>query len=214
MKGFKKEIGEILHSSILMKYKMKTTAMRHLGINLRNERVKLRKSLSRSMYSHIRDFVERDGVSRLSAGIKHTVTVNKVKKQRWVLNDTLKNLNTKFLSENHCKVSYETFCRLRPFWVKFPIDSDRNTCLCKLCDNTQLMANALKKADIIVTDNLEDITKETVCCVKEEICMFNTCKECETKRINFNVETLGNEDIEWQEWKSITETRNFKVGEN
>ena len=42
--------------------------------------------------------------------------------------------------------------------------------------------------------------------------MFNTCKKCETKRINFNFETLGNEDIEWQEWKSITETRNFKVG--
>ena len=69
MKGFKKEIGEILHSSILRKYKMKTAAMSHLGINLRNERVKQRKSLSRSMYSHIRDFFERDDVSRLSAGI-------------------------------------------------------------------------------------------------------------------------------------------------
>ena len=56
MKGFKKELGENLHSSILRKYRMETAVMRHLGIILRNERVKQRKSLSTSMYSHIRDF--------------------------------------------------------------------------------------------------------------------------------------------------------------
>ena len=78
---------------------------------MRNERVKQRKSLSRSMYSHIRDSFERDDVSSLSTGIKHTATVNKVKKQGRVLKDKLKNLHTKFLSENHFKVSYKTFCR-------------------------------------------------------------------------------------------------------
>lgn len=212
-KGQKKDIDELLHGSILRKYRVKTAAARALGIRVRNEnyRVKERKSLSRAMYTQVREFYERDDISRMTSGVKNTVTANKLKKQRRVLNDSLRNLHVKFLSEINGRISYKTFCRLRPFWVKFPTDRDRNTCLCRLCDNTQLMASALRKANVLNTGNLEEIVKETVCDIHQEECMFNNCSKCKGKRMELN-RNIESEDIQWHEWKTKTEKRNIKDG--
>ena len=210
-KGQKKDILDILHGSVLRKYKIKTAAMRILGINLRNKRVTERKSLSRTMYSRVREFYERDDVSRMTSGIRNTVTVNKQRRQRRVLNDTLRNLHVKFLSETSEKLSYTTFCRLRPFWVKHPTDRDRDTCLCRLCDNTYMMASALRQANILKTDDLEDICIETVCSAEKKECMFKTCTECNELRIHFD-RSNETEDIQWEEWRTKTEKRMISTG--
>ena len=79
------------------------------------------------------------------------------------MNDSLRNFACKILSETPGTISYKTVYRLRSFGVKFLTNSDKSTCLCKLCDDTQLMASALKKASIVPNDNLEEISRENVC---------------------------------------------------
>lgn len=64
---------------------------------------------------------ERDN-SRLTSGMKETVTKNKVKHQ--VLLHTIEGLHNKFLMENENeKISYTSFSRLRSFWVLQPKES-------------------------------------------------------------------------------------------
>ena len=156
-KAEKRQMTKILSGSILRKYKMKTIALKQCGIDTRNQ-LKTRTSLSKRICKPVRDFYERDDVSRLATGIKQTITFKKVIKQRRVLNDTLTHLHMKYLTQHESpKVSFTTFCKLRPFWVVFPNESDRSTCLCKLCENTQFMSIALKKKEAIKTDNLESI---------------------------------------------------------
>ena len=81
------------------------------------------------------EFYERDDVSRCTTGKKETKTAGREKKQKRILNDSMKNLHTKFLAEQSSRtISYSLFCQLRPFWVIMPKvnDYDRDTCLCKL----------------------------------------------------------------------------------
>lgn len=91
----------------------------------------------------VQDFYERDDVSRCTTGKKETKTEGKVKKQKRVLNDSMKNLHVKFLAEHSSSISYSLFCNLRPFWVVVPKANDRDTCLCKLHCNFEFMLTRL-----------------------------------------------------------------------
>ena len=76
----------------------------------------------------VRDFFERDDVSRLTAGVKQTITRLKVKKR--IMNDSMKNPYKTFIEgQKLVKINYTSFCRLRPFWVVSPTEKDRYMCL-------------------------------------------------------------------------------------
>jgi hypothetical protein len=55
---------------------MKTIALKQCGIDTRNQ-LKTRTSLSKRTCKPVRDFYERDDVSRLATGIKQRVSVYK-----------------------------------------------------------------------------------------------------------------------------------------
>ena len=56
----------------------------------------------------VRDFFERNYVSRLTAGVKQTITRLKVKKQKRIMNDSMKNLYKKFIEgQKLVKISYQ-----------------------------------------------------------------------------------------------------------
>jgi hypothetical protein len=64
-----------------------------------------------------------DDVSRVVAGKRQTITRQKVKMQKRLLNDNLKELYSKFIDEHdNYQLSYAAFCRLRPFLVVQPTD--------------------------------------------------------------------------------------------
>jgi len=61
-------------------------------------------------------------------GKKDTITRHKSKMQKRLLYDTLNNTYIKFCAKfTEWKISYSMFCRLWPFWVVPPTDSDRET---------------------------------------------------------------------------------------
>ena len=67
------------------------------------------------------EFYLRDDVSRMTTGIKNTVTKAQVKKQRRILLDTVKDIYGKFVAEKDYRLSYSFFCKQRPFWVCPPL---------------------------------------------------------------------------------------------
>ncbi|CAC5413007.1 unnamed protein product [Mytilus coruscus] len=89
-------------------------------------------------------------------------------------------------------------------------------CLCKLCENTKYIANALKKSNIIETDELEKIIDGLTCdqdtYLLKRRCMFGTCEVCKNSRISYDT-SKGNDEVEFSQWTSKIEKRLVKEEE-
>lgn len=135
----------------------------------------------------VRKFFEKDECSRITSGKKETITKHKQKKQIRLLNDTLLNLYEKFKEETKIKMSYALFCRLRPFWVLVPNANKRDTCLCLIHTNMEMMVTALKKAAIIKENSAISLVK-SMCCegyLKSD-CLARKCIFCKNKSVSLN----------------------------
>lgn len=68
--------------------------------------------------------------TRLLPGKTDTITKNKVKMQKRILNDTLQNLHKSFCAEYPgARCSYASFCRWKPFWIIDPKCDQRVTAI-------------------------------------------------------------------------------------
>ncbi|CAH1110629.1 unnamed protein product [Psylliodes chrysocephalus] len=149
----------------------------------------------------VRKFLEEDDASRLTAGKKETVTRHKTKKQIRYLNNSLKNLYSKFIKNSTYKgMSYSTFCKLRPFWILSPKVAERYTCLCKIHTNMSLIVKRLKLEKIINENSLEEILK-SMCCEGQlnEDCLERKCESCKNKTIVCNTFN-GQEKMSYENW--------------
>ncbi|KAK6183523.1 hypothetical protein SNE40_010993 [Patella caerulea] len=207
----KKSIAEVAAGEILKKYKFRQKFVSDVGIFTGS---RLRRSVSLS-FNHallIRAFYERGDVSRIITGQKCTVTRKKIKKQRRVLCDNLKNLYDKFQSEHQIKISFTTFWRKKPFWITYATEKDRNTCLCKTCENMKFMSEALFRRGVISTSSLNDLVKEVVCSTNSKICMYGECGVCKQLQLKINKKDQ-NAPITWSQWRTKKEKRKMKNGQ-
>ena len=146
-----------------------------------------------------KEFFCRDDVSRMTTEKKNTITRNKIKIQRRLLSDTLRNLHRKFTSENVVNVSYAFFCKLRPFYVVEPTELDRQTCQCKIHENLQFMADVLCQKGAISSSNLEELVGGIVCDINSKECAYDECQQCKGKKHEIMTEEhVG--DFIYQQW--------------
>ena len=166
-----------------------------------------RGTLSKRLKEKVESFFERDDVSRLVPGQKSTVTLNKVKKQKRFLLDSLEHLHMKYLSENTLleRLSYTTFTRLRPFWVLSPRNSDRETCLCKTCENVKLLAEALEQKMVLTTSNIDSLEKRCVPLITKLACMENAMF-VKKSQFRWKLKTI----LSWMQWTYVREEKNIK----
>jgi len=142
--------------------------------------------------------------------MKQTVTRLKIKKQKRILVDNMHNLHKKFLEEQqHTKISYTSFCRLRPFWIVSPTEKDRDTCACKLHENMSLLVQSLYSMKLIPSNNTKELVSLSVCDVEDKDCMYNECIICGDRNI-VKQECDQNEDVVWTEWRTRKENRSVK----
>lgn len=155
---------------------------------------KSRDSSNVKLQKRIQEFFEMDEHSRMCPGKKEFVRKGKLTKQKRFLTDTLRNFHSKFLTIfPDSKVSYSQFCKLRPFWVKFMKLADRDTCKSIIHENMKLLINALFKLDILAVKTCDDLIN-TVCCSKNESCLFRECTACKQNTVTYkpnNAETTG-----------------------
>ena len=94
----------------------------------------------------------------------------------------MQNVHRKFIADNVCSISYALFCRLRPFWVVIPKESDRATCQCHTHEkNLQFIADKLFECHLIATNNVEVLADSTVCNTTAKDGMYGDCKTCMSK---------------------------------
>ena len=208
-----KYLAELTQGRLLKKYKLIDKAREELKMKAGTTRFK-KGSLSYRLEPKIFEFYERDDNSKITPGMKDTVTKNGVKKQRRILNDTVEKLHEKFLIENtNITLSYTTFSRLRPFWVQPPKESDRDTYGCKKHENMQFLVDSLFKLQHVESKSLSDLIKTFSCDIKDLDCMYGKCEKCKEINIITNDQGDNNEETSWLQWKTKKEKRNIKGDE-
>ena len=202
-----KQVSSRLFTSDIMKtYKIQNFAQKELGFSRRRFKRGLERtgfnrkrymSLSHNLRKEVEEYYCRDDVSRITSGKKQTVTKDKKKMQKRLLNDTMDNLHEKYLSENSkTKISYSLFCKMRPFWVVPPPDKDRETCLYKMHENLQYLATTLKELKLLKNNNLDNLVKHVCCDIHEKSCMYGGCKTCKETDVDIDIED-GNAQTTW-----------------
>ncbi|XP_060806067.1 uncharacterized protein LOC132902972 [Amyelois transitella] len=148
----------------------------------------------------IREFYEDDSNSRLGAGKKEFITRNSIKHQKRYLQDTVLSLYKKFVASNF-KISYQMFCRLRPFWVVKPKAQDRDTCLCVTHANIDLKLSGLHAAKILSYNSYQKLL-ENLCCDRYNVeCLSRKCLVCNNRTPAYN-EFDDNKPIQYKKWVS------------
>ena len=200
-KTFKRTLPCIVAGHILKKYRFKQFARKKLGIHT-GIRPKRRKGcLSIREANKVKIFFERDDVSRTTAGKRNTITRKKAKKQKRLLNDSLQNLYQKFKSENNSSLSLTTFYRLKPFYIVKPSPTDRETCLCKTCENLRFKAESLQKIKAVPDGSIENLVKHVACNAKSQTCMYNNCGICKEKSFEVSNDII-NDTVTWHAWRA------------
>ncbi|CAI6359153.1 unnamed protein product [Macrosiphum euphorbiae] len=194
----KREFGELLvgNNNFFKKYKLLcdlrgTTSTKvfnstHMLTNNKQFRTRLNK-INELVKQDIHDFFEDDEVSMVCPGKKDCITKFKIKKQKRVLTNTLKNHHVKFLGKVNYKVGYVSFCKLKPFWVVKHKVSERDTCLCKVHANIDFLVSALFKKNISDNANIKEFTRHVCCNIDNVACLQIMCGNCKDLQIPYNL---------------------------
>lgn len=101
-----------------------------------------------------------------------------IKKQKRLLLASMKDLRVKFNESSPYKVSYSTFCKLRPFWVRAPKVFERDTCVCKIHANIEYLVSAMNKAEIITAKTPKKLAAYVCCDTSSVSCLQRSCLAC------------------------------------
>lgn len=159
----------------------------------------------------IEKFYIDDSNSVVAAGKKQYKTKNKVQKQKRYITSSLKILHQKFIDQTNMKVSYSTFCHYRPFWVLIPNNTQRDTCMCTIHTNIDLIVQALHKEDIVNEKNATELLTSQCCSIYNENCLMRNCDDCKNKVIRYN-EFTNEETIKYFQWIRSKEKITTKKG--
>ena len=122
-------------------------------------------------------------------------------------------LHAKFTNENPTSiVSHSTFCSLRPFWIVQPSARDRETCLCKLHENGNLVISKLCQLQMLPDGcrSVETCVDNAICIQGTRHCYKRNCANCTGNlRISLDEDTAQT-SVEWCQWETIDEKRQIK----
>lgn len=162
------------------------------------------KRISSNVECDVRLFFEDDENTILCPGKKDCLTRKKLKQKR-VLSDTLRNLYTKFCGLVNYKISYSSFCQMKPFWVVKLKVSDRDTCLCKVHRNIDYLIKELHRAGLIDKRNSIEIVRELCCGVRNVSCLQRHCSICQDNHIHYLM--FDSRDIvSYERWETKIDT--------
>ena len=206
----------------IRKYRMAKTAHAMLGIPqeavmirddclLRYNR-KTHVSSCRRLSTTVDKFFCREDNSRTTTGKRDTVSKGGIKKQRRLLLDTLSRLYNKYTLENPWShMSYSLFCTMRPFFVVSPTNKDRETCLCKVHENSRMLIeklNNLKRLPHNV-NTVDTCVDAAVCTMPTRSCYERRCDGCKDNLKFGDVENLQ-DTVTWEQWETVKEERVIK----
>lgn len=151
------------------------------------------------LIARIKQFYLDDANSTACAGKREFITRNKTRMQKRYLCLPLKDMHKKFQSETKLRVSYSFFCTIRPFWVLFPKKENRDTCLCIVHTNMQLLIEAMNKESIITEKNYDQVLTKMCCDTRNPNCLQRNCDTCKSNHLEFK--EFANSDFTFWQWQ-------------
>lgn len=138
----------------------------------------------------VRDFFESSRISRMCPGKANVITKKKNKKQKRLLNYSLKSCYSQFqkLNPSHL-ISFTTFYKCKPFWVVQPSLKDRETCACVKHENFKFVVSKLFNEKIAGHQNVSKFADNDY-------------------ELNLPDENK-NDTVTTYQWKTISEERNI-----
>jgi hypothetical protein len=165
--------------------------------------------VSRRIGAKVLEFLAEDDNTRMCPGKRDYKSRSKKQVQKRVLLHSMKFLHNKFVSEEHVKVSYRTFCRLKPFWIVK--QNDRDTCLCVKHSNFKMCIDKLHQLNLVSITDVHDVCAQVCCDQYNEACMTRQCDNCKEKDLGIDIsdERLRSEICYFQ-WRSKSEMREIQ----
>lgn len=187
----KKKLAENISGAVIKKEKLKSTLESKKIVSTYYQRKacaeknRMRKKRTTHI-SHLGNvvsaFYEDPENSCETPGKRDYVTRKRVQKQKRYLLFTMKDLYKKFIEKTGIKkISYQSFVRLKPFWVVHKKLDQRDTCMCVTHANFKFKLQKLKLLKLLKTDSLCILLKKTVCDMDKKACMYGLCEECSLK---------------------------------
>lgn len=216
----KKEFKRLFSGALVRKYRVSKDLKKEIGLHrLRrscdeantSSKRKQYKSKSHKYVQKVIEFFSRDDNSRMTAGKKETKTFSKIKKQKRLLTDSVRNLHQKYLFEHpDSRISYTLFTRLRPYWVVAPTERDRQTCLCKVHENFEFLVEKLHSLKVLEFRNCDDLVRELTCDTDSKKCMYGECEICNNPELPITQDANLNETTSWKKWVTKREDREVR----
>lgn len=220
----KAAISKVIAGKILKKYRMTKGLKNVISLHryrtaksmpglLQKKNGKFKEKME-MLKASVHEFFCDDEITTQAPGKKDFVTLNKERKNKRYLNDTMKNLHKKFLERHGYVLGYSTFCKLKPYFVTHLKVNARDTCACVRHLNMQLKLTKLKQLRVIESDNMDEIIKSLTCDGKmSQDCMLRKCEKCKNKTLQVE-DYEKNEEVFCYQWIQKNEERVNKQGKN
>ncbi len=222
----KSAMARMMSANLLKKYKLTTFCEQVTGIsrkrlyNIAKDPHKYRRqynTITQRTKGDVLAFYIRDDNSRNTAGKSDVVSRKGQKEQKRLLLDTLVALHAKYCNENpSMKISYMTFCSLKPFWVTRPSIRDRQTCLCKPHENGRLVLQKLVVLKVLPPScsSVSFCVKNLVCENPTINCYMRKCHQCRDKTHRQVTGAFdGDTTTSWHQWNLVSEKRMIRGAE-
>lgn len=204
----RKSLHHIVSGGIIKKYRAYSRVSKEIGLGRNQLRIantskspvaivnKSRAAILREqLRKDVLKFLERGDNSATLPGKRDAKKDGKKVKQKHILNDYLANLHEKFLAENpHLKLSYSSFCRLRPSNFSTIKYSERKTCLCERHQNMALKLRSLKSMKVVTTSNPDAFIR-----THDQQTLDDLCQNITAKKVTF------------KQWKRVNVIENEKT---
>jgi len=106
--------------------------------------------------------------------------------------------------------------KLRPLWVVKPTPKDRDTCLCQIHENGQLLADRLYFLGLVTNKcrNVEDLAGSVCCDINSRACAYGECSMCKEHSVNNCIMKDYDEQAStsWYKWQ-LEEKQYVKPGQ-
>ena len=159
----------------------------------------------------VRDFYQRDDISRQAPGRKDVVTIlneNGEKQQVQVRHLTSSVMETYRLFQKdfpNINIGKSKFAELRPKHVFLSSKLPHNVCLCKYHENVINAINALHKANPDIPAYSQTFPESLICDPPTEECWLNKCDKCKNGTgfsAKYTEELQSNTSAQWAIWKN------------
>ena len=139
----RRSLASNVHQSIYEFWKKPENCITSTDRRSGRDEVRIGKLKYLSQYKHLHGIVD-ETITEKEVLLKKTGNVKKyICAQRMVYTQPIRKLHEKYLKDQDIKCSVSTFIKYKPFYITNPTEREKESCLCKRCQNAHLLLEGI-----------------------------------------------------------------------